>query len=211
MRQNEKDKLTETIEIKVLNAIKEAPRGTLFFVESFLSAGNSKAINKALERLVAKQEIIRVAQGIYTRPKQSDLLGNIMPTVEEIAEAIAGRDKARIVPTGVFALNALGLSTQVPLNAVYLTDGAARKIQIGKRTILFKKAAPKNLAAIGNISKLAIQALKSIGKDKVTADEEKQILDALKKEKKKNMEHDIALAPEWIRKIMRKALNGHKK
>lgn len=203
--------MTETIEIKVLSAIKEAPRGTLFFVESFLSAGNSKAVNKALERLVAKQEIIRVAQGIYTRPKQSALLGNIMPTVEEIAEAIAGRDKARIVPTGIFALNALGLSTQIPLNAVYLTDGAARKIQIGKRTILFKKTAPKNLAAIGNISKLAIQALKSIGKDKVTADEEKQILDALKKEKRKNIEHDIGLAPEWIRKIMRKALNDNKK
>lgn len=203
--------MTETIEIQVLNAIKQAQRGTIFFVESFLFAGNAKAVNKALERLVAKGEIIRVAQGIYIRPKQSALLGNITPSVEEIAEAIARRDKARIVPTGIFALNALGLSTQVPLNAVYLTDGAARKIQIGKRSILFKKTSPKNLAAIGNISKLVIQALKSIGKDKVEPNEEKQILFLLKKEKRKNLEQDIALAPEWIRKIMRKALKRNVK
>ncbi|MBI4931167.1 MAG: type IV toxin-antitoxin system AbiEi family antitoxin domain-containing protein [Bacteroidetes bacterium] len=203
--------MTETIEIQVLNAIKQAQRGPIFFVESFLFAGNAKAVNKALERLVAKGEIIRLAQGIYTRPKQSTLLGNVTPSVEEIAKAIASRDKARIVPTGVFALNALGLSTQVPLNVVYLTDGASRRIQIGKRSILFKRTAPKNLAAIGNISKLVIQALKSIGKDKVDPDEEKKILALLKKEKRKNLEQDIALAPEWIRKIMRKVLKRNLK
>jgi len=196
-----------TVEITVLDAIRRTKRGTLFFVESFLHAGNAKAVNKALERLVAKGEIVRVATGIYVRPKESKLLGNITPNVEEVAAAIAKRDKARIVPTGIFALNALGLSTQVPLNAVYLTDGAARKILIGNRSILFKKTTPKNLAPIGKISGLSIQALKAIGRDKVEPHEEKRILELLKKEEQKNLEHDIALAPEWIRKIMRKALN----
>ena len=200
--------MTESIEMQVLKSIKQAPRGTIFFAESFLFAGNAKAVNKALERLVVKEEIIRVAQGIYTRPKKSKLLGNINPTVEEIASAIAGRDKARIIPTGVFALNALGLSTQIPLNAVYLTDGGARKIQIGKRSILFKKTSPKNLVAKGKISKLVIQALKSIGKDKLESEEKKQILALLEKENKIDLEHDIALAPEWVRKIMREALNN---
>lgn len=199
--------MKKTVEIQVLNAIKKAKKGEIFFVESLLFAGNAKAVSKALERLVAKGEIVRVATGIYTRPKQSKLLGNITPSVEEIVEAIAKRDKARIVPTGTFALNALGLSTQVPLNAVYLTDGAARKIQIGNRKILFKKTSPKNLAAIGHISKLVLQALKTIGKDKVEPAEENKILELLKKEKRTHLEQDIALAPEWIRIIMRKALN----
>jgi hypothetical protein len=203
-------KVTATIEVKVLNAIKKAKRGAIFFVESFLFAGNAKAVNKALERLVGKGEIVRVATGIYTRPKQSKLLGDIAPTVEQIAAAIAGRDKARIVATGVFALNALGLSTQVPLNAVYLTDGAARKIHIGNRNILFKKTSPKNLAARGDISRLVIRALKTIGKDNVEPGEEKRILEMLKKEKKAHLEHDIQLAPEWIRIIMRKALKDNK-
>lgn len=49
--------------------MKKARRGTLFFTDNFLTIGNSKTVNKALERLVAKEEITRVARGIYTRPK----------------------------------------------------------------------------------------------------------------------------------------------
>lgn len=194
-----------SVENQVFNKIKSDKRGAVFFVENFLFAGNAKAVNKALERLVDKGEITRVASGVYTRPKKSKLIGNITPSVEEIASAIAKRDKARIVPTGSFALNALGLSTQVPLKAVYLTDGAARTVKVGKRTIQFKKTTPKNLSAKGPVSKLVIQALKATGKDKVSPDEERKILELLKKEKPEYLEHDILLAPEWIRKIMRKA------
>ncbi len=197
--------MINTVEIQVLNRIKGAKKGTVFFVESFLFAGNAKTVNKALERLVDKGEITRAATGMYTCPKQSKLLGTVSTSVEEIATAIAKRDKARIVPTGNYALNALGLSTQVPLKAVYLTDGAARIITIGNRSIQFKKTTPKNLSAKGQISKLVIQALKTIGKDKVKPEEERKILDLLRKEKPKYLKHDILLAPEWIRKIMRKA------
>jgi len=110
----------------------------------------------------------------------------------------------------VAALNALGLSPQVPVNVVYLTNGAARKITVGKRKIIFKKATPKNLASIGKISGLAIQALKEIGKDKITDKEIDIVLQHLAKEEPKRLEHDIKLAPEWIRIIMRKALNKSK-
>lgn len=197
--------MADSVENQILNKIKSEKRGTIFFVENFLFAGNAKAVNKALERLADKEEITRIATGVYTRPQKSKLLGYITPSVEEIAAAIAKRDKARIVPTGSFALNALELSTQVPLKAVYLTDGAARTIKVGKRTILFKKTTPKNLSAKGTVSKLVIQALKAIGKDKINPDEERKILELLRKEKPENLEHDILLAPEWIRKIMRKA------
>ncbi len=91
------------------------------------------------------------------------------------------------------------------MNIVYLTDGAARRINLGKRKIIFKKASPKNLAAIGNISRLVIQALKSIGKDNITEYELEIIINHLKNEEKYRLEHDIKLAPEWIREIMRQA------
>jgi len=166
-----------------------------------------KAVGKALERLVEKGEISRIARGMYARLKTHEAFGKIKPTTEEIAKAIAKRDKARIVPTGVLALNALGLSTQIPLNIVYLTDGSARTVKVGKRTIKFKKASPKNLAAIGNISSLVIQALKEIGKNYATESEIKIVLKQLTKEEPHRLEHDMKLAPEWIRIIMRKALN----
>ncbi len=198
--------MTDNIEIQILVKIKKAKRGSLFFMEDFLRFGNSKAISKALERLVEKGEISRVARGIYTRMEKDSILGPVKPGTETIAKAIAKRDKARIVATGVLALNALGLSTQVPMNVVYLTDGAARKINLGKRKITFKKASPKNLTAIGKISSLVIQALKEIGKDNVSEIEKKTILEHLKKEETYRLEHDIRLAPEWIRIIMRQAL-----
>lgn len=153
-----------------------------------------------------KGEVVRVARGIYARLENHSLIGLLHPTTEKIAKAISKRDKARIVPTGVLALNALGLSTQVPMNVVYLTDGAARKIIIGKSKILFKKVSPKSLAAIGKISSLVIQALKVIGKDNCTESEIEIILNHLKNEEPQRLEHDIKLAPEWIRVIMRKAI-----
>ena len=167
--------------------------------------GTSKAVSKALERLVEKEDLSRVSRGIYSRLRIDPILGAISPTTEEIAEAVRRRDKARIIPTGILALNALGLSTQVPMNLVYLTDGAARTIQIGKRKIVFKKTSPRNLAAIGSISSLAIQALREIGKDNVTEDEINSILRQLEKDPYR-LQHDIKLAPEWIRIIMRQAL-----
>jgi len=195
-----------SVEFKILTKIKKARRGSLFFIDSFLAFGTAKAVNKALERLVEKGEIKRVITGIYTRPKESKLLGTLTPGVEEIAEAIRKRDNARIVPTGSYAQNVLGLSTQVPMNVVYLTDGAGRKVKAGNHTITFKKTTPRNLAARGPISKLVIQALKSIGKENLTKGDERIVLEHLAKEKQVHLEHDIKLAPEWIRKIMRKSL-----
>lgn len=194
--------MNESIEIRALQKIMKARRGSLFFVENFLKFGTSKAVSKALERLVKKGELARVAIGIYVRPEIDPVIGPVTPSVEAIAKAIAKRDKARIVPTGIYALNKLGLSTQVPLNIVYLTDGAARKIKIGTQTITFKKTAPKNLASRGEISRLVIQAMRTIGKDNLSQDELVKIHSALKKEKTSNVEHDMMLAPEWIRRVL---------
>jgi hypothetical protein len=201
----------QSIDDDIIVKFRKAGRGSLFFVEDFLVFGAAKAVAKALERLAKKSAITRVARGIYTRLEQDPILGPVKPTTESIAEAIRRRDKARIIPTGTMALNALGLSTQVPMNVVYLTDGAARRITVGRRKIIFKKTAPKNLAAIGKISSLAIQAMKEIGKDQITENEIAIILKQLAKEDPYRLEHDIRLAPEWIRIIMRQALKplGH--
>lgn len=197
-----------SIHKKIETRIKEKGKGAILFPTDFLDLGSTEVTKKVLLRLEKKGFLKRLAFGIYLYPKQSKLLGTLTPTLEEIAKAIAQRDAARIVPTGIYALNRLGLSTQVPLNAVYLTDGAARKVKVGNRNILFKKSTPKNLAAIGPISSLVIQALKAIGEGKVKPHEEKKVLELLKNESQKNIKKDITVAPEWIRKIMRKAINS---
>lgn len=197
----------QSIEKQIERSITRKPKGFLVMPDDYIKYGSSEAIRKALSRLEDKKVIVRVAHGIYVRPKISELIGPILPTAEEIAEAIAKRDKIRTVPTGGYALNALGLSTQIPMNIVLLTDGSPRVIKIGKRTIKFKKTTPKNLMAKGKISRLAIQALKEIGNGKVSEQEEQRIVTLLKKENQKYLLHDIALAPVWIQKIMKKAIN----
>ncbi len=202
----------ESIENKIIRKIKKSPKGTIYFTEDFLDFGTAKGVSKALERLVSEDTIVRVARGIYARVEVHPSLGKLMPGIEAIADAIRRRDRARVTPTGAAALNALGLSTQMPMNVVYLTDGAARKIIIGKQKIIFKKTTPKNLSAKGKISGLVIQAMKDIGKDKLSDEEIDVILQHLANEHPKNLEHDIKLAPEWIRIIMRRSMKknyGH--
>ena len=200
----------QSIEKQIEKSIKSKPKGTLILPDDYVSYGASKAIQKSLERLADKQVIVRVAQGIYVRPKISKLIGTLVPSAEEVAEAIAKRDRIRTVPAGSYALNALGLSTQVPMNIVLLTDGSPREIRVGKRKIKFKKTTPKNLLAKGKISRLVIQALKEIGNGKVSAQEESKIIELLKKEEVKDLKHDIALAPAWVQKIMIKAISDGK-
>tara|TARA_R110002050_G_scaffold109799_4_gene221525 strand:- start:23927 stop:24445 length:519 start_codon:yes stop_codon:yes gene_type:complete len=168
--------------------------------------GSSEAIRLTLHRLSNKKEIHRITHGIYARPQISKLFGEVLPSAEEVAQAISKRDKIKIIPTGVTALHALGLSAQIPLNLVYLTDGPPRKISVGNKIISLKKTTPKNLLSKGAISGLIIQALRALGQEEVTEVEKHKILTLLKNEDPKKLKHDILLAPNWIQKIMFKAL-----
>lgn len=197
----------QSVEKKIEKAIKSRPEGFILFSEDFSEKGSSASIRKALQSLKKKGLIKAVAPGIFVRPKSNPYIGEVMPSAEEVAQAIAKRDKIRLVPTGSYALNALGLSTQIPLKLVFLTDGAARTIKVGTRTIKLKKTTPKNLMAKGKISALIIQALREIGKDKVTPTELSHINKLLKKEDPKHLKHDIKLAHEWIRQILKLALD----
>jgi hypothetical protein len=203
--------MTQSIENKVLEYLKHRQKGKIYFTNDFATLGTSESIRKSLSNLVKKDILIRLTQGIYLYPKIDKELGVLYPSVDDVCRAIAKRDKARIEPTGIFALHSLGLSTQIPVNVVYLTDGIPRKIKYGNRTIKFKKTAPKNLAMKGKISSLVITALKQIGKENVSQEVELQLTKVLKKESVENVRHDAKLAPEWISKLIFQLLNNFEK
>jgi hypothetical protein len=201
------DKKMEIITVidKVEKKIKRLSKGRILFADDFAGMGTPSTVNKALYRLKEKKLLVRLSQGVYLYPELKEI-GVITPTIEDIAKAIAKRDKARIVPTGVYALNKLGLSTQIPMNVVFLTDGAARKIKIGKRSIKFKKTTPKNLLLKGEISSLVIQALRELGKDDLQLEQLEKLKKHLEKEKPENIKYNLNLAPDWIRKILLESL-----
>ena len=194
--------MSESIEIKIIRKVKRAKNDILFSADMFTRFGNAKAVAKSLERLVLKGKLGRVATGFYVLPKTNEKFGVILPSIDDIALAIAKRDKARVVPTGSYALYQLGLTTQVPMNVVYYTDTSARFVKIGKRTIKFKKASSRNLAFNGEISMLAVQALRSLGKGNATDEEIELIKRNLQNENPIHLKHDLLLAPVWIRELL---------
>lgn len=191
---------------QLFNKIIEKGKGELLFPADFIELGGSDAIRKGLSRLVKEKIIVRLGQGIYLYPKYDPELGILYPPAEKIAEAIANRDKARIIPTGVQALYKLGLSTQIPMRIVYLTDGAPRKIKVGNNIITFKITTPKKFAIEGKISGLVIQALQELGKKQVDEKVINRLKKALQYEDKEILRHDAKLAPTWIADLLFKML-----
>lgn len=195
----------QSIDDKIYNRVRKCGRGLIFSANDFANIGEPKSVLKALERMTNSGVIIRVTRGIYCYPKIDKVLGlgAIYPTFEEIAQYIAKRDKARIVPTGSYALNVLGLSTQVPANIVYLTDGSPRKITLKSgRGIKFIKTAPKNLAFKNRLAMLLTFALKEIGEGNVTEEQKQHIANLLKNEDQSAIEKDYSLMPNWIRLLI---------
>lgn len=193
---------------KIESSIENSGRGKIFFADDFVNMGSAENIRQALSRFTKNEKIVRVANGIYCYPEVDDKLGLgvLLPSFDQIANAIAERSHARIIPTGDYALNVLGLSTQVPMNCVYLTDGTPRKVEIsGGRGIIFKKTTPKNLAFKNRLAMLVTSALKSIKQENVTPEQIEHIEQLLRKEDKDSVLADLVLMPIWIRKIVTKA------
>jgi len=184
-------------------------KGSIVFISDFFDIGTDTAIRKALQRLSKKEFIIRLSQGIYYYPKVDKLLGMIKPSADQIAEAIKNRDQARIIPTGSYAQYRLGLTTQIPMNVVYLTDGSPRKVQVGNQKITFKKTSPKYLSVEHALTSLIIQALREIGKENIEQNHLNQIKDIIEKSNEsKKIRENIKYAPVWIQKHILSVLNS---
>jgi len=198
----------QSIEKQIEKKIKQNRRGKIFFGEDFAKFGSPDAIRVALHRMVKEGLLIRVAFGIYYYPKpDSELYGylfNDAPSIIDIANAIAKRDKCRIAPTASHALNILGLSTQVPMNVVYITDGAPRKIKVDKgRYILFKHTSDlKRLSYKSKMLMLIVSALREIGENRITKEEKEIIKKHFSTISEKEFKTDIKLIPVWIRKLL---------
>lgn len=192
----------QSIENKILASLKKSGRGVAFTPTRFAHYGSAAAVQKAIERLTESGQIIRVARGVYCYPKiETELgLGVIYPTFDEIATCLANRDRTLIAPAGAYAINKLGLSTQVPMNAVYVTNGEGRKVEIRNgRSIVFKHAMPKTFAFESSFAQLVYIALKEVGKDNLTQEQLMTLKQLLNKQPRIS-EMDLKLMPTWMKK-----------
>ena len=194
----------KNIDSKVVSRIYGHGRGWVFTPNHFKDLGSRDAVASALKRHKQSGLIRQLARGVYDYPKIDPELGLLEPSIDYIAQALAGRDATRLQPSGAYAANLLGLSTQVPTKIVYLTDGRPRTVQIGKRQITLKQTTPRNMATAGKISGLVIQALRHLGSRDVDAATIEAVKKRLSASDRKRLLADIRHAPAWIADIIRK-------
>jgi hypothetical protein len=179
----------------IIETINQKSPGEVLFLTDFRGIGTEAAIRTTLSRMAREGLIKRLAQGIYLKPKTDPVLGELLPGAEALAEKIAAKEQIRIKPAGAYALNKLGLSTQVPTRLVYITDGKKRQIKLGKTVILFKETTPKKLSLTGKYSSLIIQALAELNLENIDPSIDEKLVVLLGKENKEDLLFDLKLAP----------------
>jgi hypothetical protein len=189
----------QSIENKSSARIYGNKRGWAFSKIDFLDLGSDADIRKALSELAAKGTIRRVLRGIYDYPRISKLLDTEMGTdLDQLARALARRSGWRIQPSENTALNLLGLSTQVPAQSVYLSDGPSKTYEIGKQQLVFKKRTLKESVFKHKESELVVQALKALGQERIDEEVLQRLTDTWTPNIWKKILRDTKTAPAWV-------------
>ncbi len=188
--------------------VEHAKEGTIFIPDDFTTCGTPDAVRSGLSRLCRNGNLCRFAKGIYYIPTYDKWDGTLRePSLDAIALKIAQRDNARVIPTGAYALNKLGLSTQVPTNIIYITDGSARQMRFEEgKSITFRHSNNLgNFAYQSQLMQLAVLAMREIGEETIT-ENQKEIIKKMITEhvSEQDFNHDIVLAPTWIRTILQR-------
>jgi uncharacterized protein DUF6088 len=197
-------KKLKTTDKQIISRVYGHGRGWVFTPNHFKDLGSRDAIGSALKRYKQAGLIRQLARGLYDYPAVDPQLGPLQPSTDAIVQALTGRDAMRVQPTGAYAANLLGISNQVPMKVVFLTDGLSRTVQIGNRQISLKRTTPRNMATAGKISGLVIQALRHLGKnnvDDLIIAHLDRLLDTVAREQ---LIKDIRYAPAWIAEIFHK-------
>lgn len=182
--------------------INEAPEETIFLVRDFLDLGSRRAVDESLRRLVREGLIRRLQQGVYDRPRVSELLGEpVPPSPEALAAALARRNGARIAPSLAQTANALGLTTQVPAKSVFRTNGGkARRVRVGNQTIELRPAAPSQFPQ--SEAGAVVQALRFIGEGNVTPNIVEHLRRELTDAQREALRREWLAAPGWMHSLL---------
>jgi hypothetical protein len=191
--------MPQSIETTITASIRSKGRGWVFSQHDFAGEGNRSAIDLALHRLLLDGAVRRVIRGIYVFPRFSAILDHeLSPNVDQVAHALARKFGWRIQPSGPAAQNLLGLSTQVPARAVYLSDGPGRSYQIGNTSLVFEHTALKEAGFKRAESGLIVQALKSLGQEPITPEVIARIRNWLDPKLRDKILADTRTATGWV-------------
>lgn len=151
---------------QIVSSIYGHGRGWSFSKKDFAALAQPGTIDRSLSRLAEKGTIRRLNRGIYDYPKYSKLLGQTLgPDMDQVAHALARKHGWNIQVSGNAALNILGLSTQVPTQYLYLSDGVSKTYDIAGQALAFQKTKMTHLDLKYPQSALLVQAIEALGKE----------------------------------------------
>lgn len=183
---------------RVMKRVRASGRGSVFTPSDFLTVAARSSVDQALSRLVKGGQLRRLARGLYDFPKLHPKLGALSPAPDDVAHALARETGSQMQIAGARAANALGLSTQVPAQSTYLTDGPSRRVVLGKRVVDLRHASPKHLIAPGSPAGTVVQALRHVGPVRA-ADVAQVAARRLSANDKKTLASTALQAPAWMR------------
>jgi predicted transcriptional regulator of viral defense system len=191
-----------------LNNIREriqaSKNGSVFVASDFADITENVKIGVSLSRLEEEGLIKRIMRGVYYKPEYSKLLGeNIAPSPNAVANAIARNYGWSIVPCGDTALNLLGLSTQVPVVWLYVSDGPYKEYSYDNTTIKYKHTTNKEISKLNPKTALVIQALKTLGKDNIRNKTIERIKEDTTISERKTMLKEAQYATAWIYEVIK--------
>ena len=178
--------------------------GKIFSIHDFYHIGTKNTIKSVLYRLNEENKIFRLMDGLYIKPKYSEILKEYSyPDASEVAEKLAEKFSWTISPAGDTALNYTGLSTQVPNEYIYISDGPYREYSYREKKISFKNTTNRNISSYSKELSILIQAIKALGKDNIT-DENIQKLAVFARNVKEDLKKDTLKLPFWIQEVLEK-------
>ena len=189
----------------VLEKIRQMDRGTIFFIDDFIELGSSGAVRIALMELKKQGIILRPARGIYCYPEiRSEYSGVITPTPESIAEALAKKERVRIVPYGDNTAYRLGLTGLQVSNLKYLTDGASRVINLSSdKKIFFNHTSEVKIFDFCNDTMQMISAaIRALTEECIDGEKKRIIHKHLRTVPDEEFHKDITIPPAWVSKII---------
>lgn len=155
----------KTLAQQILALAAALPEGTPLTAKDLLHMGSRAAIDQVLARLVRRNRLLRAGRGIYVRPIEGRF-GIRAPSAAKMAEGLASQQGETVVSHGAAAANALGLTTQVPMRAVYLTSGPNRRLKLGAQMIELRHAPRWQLMFPGRAAGEVVRALAWLGPSK---------------------------------------------
>ena len=181
----------------ILKRIRAKHRGWVFTPRQFAHLGTRAAVDQALSRLQRAGQIRRLARGIYEFPKVHPKIGVLSPSPEAVAKAMAERTGSRISVSGAKAANLLGLSTQMPVQNVFWTEGPSRTVRIGNQTVALKHVAPSKMIGAGTEAGIVVQAIRSLGKEGIHGISLHSLAERLPPPVKRGVQRLVPAAPAW--------------